>query len=213
MSDDRFERPRPLGYREQTVADLLREAARAEEEDREALRQAKVAEARRARDRARGYTDDETDVPALAAAAHELIVPSLRWFEDEYAELAFVNLRLAKLEAKVGMFLPNPNAHWSVYVVLLSRLSLEEQRGYWRGRPNMPCVYVGQTWHTPEYRFEQHKGRVEGHASRYVRAWGLALLPEVYAPYNPLTQERALEVEDSLADSLHQLGCTVFGGH
>ena len=42
-----------------------------------------------------------------------------------------------------------------------------------------PCVYVGQTWHNPEVRFQQHKDGYK--ASRIVKRWQTSHEEEVRA--------------------------------
>ena len=44
-------------------------------------------------------------------------------------------------------------------------------------------MYVGQTWHDPEVRFQQHKDGYK--ASRIVRKYGKRLLRKKYDHLNP----------------------------
>jgi hypothetical protein len=76
-------------------------------------------------------------------------------------------------------------------------------------RPSHPlCVYVGATGLTPQERFANHKA---GHkANWYVRQFGEALLPDLFAHLNPMTHQRALATEISLADELRQEGYAVW---
>ena len=60
-------------------------------------------------------------------------------------------------------------------------------------RPDLPCVYVGLTGLTPEERFAKHKAGTR--SSRYVKRYGLRLLPELFSPLNPMTYEKASEME------------------
>ncbi len=77
--------------------------------------------------------------------------------------------------------------------------------------PGKPCVYVGQSYYSPDIRFEQHK---EGYKSnRYAKEFGLRLLPELYTKYNPIpTRKDAEELEAWLARELKRKGYTVWWG-
>jgi len=99
----------------------------------------------------------------------------------------------------------------SVYVIRLGTAVLKNRRfraanpGYVKGSP---CVYVGATGLTPEERFANHKA---GHkANYYARAFGEELMPELFAHLNPMTRQRALTTEITLADELRQEGFAVW---
>jgi predicted GIY-YIG superfamily endonuclease len=99
----------------------------------------------------------------------------------------------------------------SVYVIRLGAAVLRNRRfrainpDYVKGSP---CVYVGATGLTPEERFANHKA---GHkANYYARAYGEALMPELFAHLNPMTHQRALATEITLADELRQEGFAVW---
>ena len=88
--------------------------------------------------------------------------------------------------------------HYHVYVIELSNEVLSKPR-FIKSNPNYktgkPCVYVGMTGLDPDVRFDKHKAGIQ--SNRYVRDFGLRLLPELYELYNPLTYDeaRGLEVE------------------
>ena len=83
----------------------------------------------------------------------------------------------------------------SIYVVLLELPS--EEYG----------LYVGLTGLTPEDRFRNHKA---GHKdSKWVRKFGVGLLPALYRHLNPLEYEPAATAEIALAESLRETGVTV----
>ena len=104
-------------------------------------------------------------------------------------------------------------AHHHVYIILLHDSAREEQSGHkGLGKEGMPCVYVGQSWHPPMIRFNQHRYG-ERMSSRYVRKHGWVLLPDVYDSYNPHSAVFSKELEKALAEVLRIIGCTVFGGH
>lgn len=86
----------------------------------------------------------------------------------------------------------------SVYVVLLE-LS-----------PGNHALYVGQTGLTPEDRYLNHKS---GHkSSKWVRRYGVGLLPALYRHLNPLDNEPAMKAEVALAESLRGSGMRVIQG-
>lgn len=101
--------------------------------------------------------------------------------------------------------------HHHVYVVELSRDVLCEPRfkhcnpGY---DPAKPCVYVGMTGLDPDARFDKHKAGIR--SNRFVRVYGLRLLPELYEAYNPMPYEGACEMEVELAISLREKGYGVW---
>jgi len=64
---------------------------------------------------------------------------------------------------------------------------------------------------TPEERFENHKNGIK--CARVVRDHGERLVPRLYAHLNPMTFERAVQMEAMLADLLRKRGFVVFGGH
>jgi len=103
--------------------------------------------------------------------------------------------------------------HHSVYVVLLSRDVLYERKfvkcnpGY---DPDKPCVYVGMTGQSPDVRFDKHKAGLK--ANRYVRKYGLRLMPELYEVYNPMPYGAALDMEIELAIYLRERGYGVWQG-
>jgi len=98
------------------------------------------------------------------------------------------------------------NRRYSVYVIELS-----DEAGK-RLNPHLPCVYVGQTFRTPEERFYQHrKGKK---SSRWVKRYGIRLRPDLYEHHNPIRNRNTAElVEKTLAGNLADEGYTVFGGH
>lgn len=100
---------------------------------------------------------------------------------------------------------------YSVYVVKLDESAKRSKRVVYRGRPEMPAVYVGLTGQTVEERFNDH---VTGHKTR-IRRFAIELMPELYEQYNPLsTWEEAKKVENALAKYLFIFGgYTVLGGH
>jgi len=103
--------------------------------------------------------------------------------------------------------------HHSVYVVLLSREVLDESK-FKRCNPDYdpskPCVYVGMTGLDPDDRFDKHKAGVR--SNRYVHEYGLRLMPELYACYNPMPYEAARDMEVELAIALRENGYGVWQG-
>ena len=101
--------------------------------------------------------------------------------------------------------------HYSVYVVELSAAVWSEPR-FRKANPDyspgMPCVYVGMTGLDPDLRFDKHKAGIQ--FNRFVRDYGLRLLPELYAVFNPMPYEGAREMEVELAIGLRETGYGVW---
>jgi hypothetical protein len=101
--------------------------------------------------------------------------------------------------------------HHNVYVVLLSREVLYEAK-FRRSNPDYdpakPCVYVGMTGLSPDDRFDKHKAGIR--ANRFVRDYGLRLLPALYEAFNPMPYEGAREMEVELAIGLREAGYGVW---
>ena len=101
--------------------------------------------------------------------------------------------------------------HHHVYVVELSADVWYEPRfrksnpDYVRGKP---CVYVGMTGLSPDLRFDKHKAGIQ--ANKFVQQYGLRLLPELYAVYNPMPYRGAVEMEVELAIGLREAGYGVW---
>jgi hypothetical protein len=101
--------------------------------------------------------------------------------------------------------------HHCVYVVLLSSDVAYEPR-FKRCNPNYdptkPCVYVGMTGLNPDDRFDKHKAGIR--ANRFVRDYGLRLLPELYECYNPMPYDAARDMEVELGIALREAGYGVW---
>lgn len=101
--------------------------------------------------------------------------------------------------------------HYHVYVVLLDDAVWNITRfraanpGY---RLGQPFVYVGMTGLDPDLRFDRHKAGIQ--SNRYVRRFGLRLLPALYAMYNPMPYEAAREMEVELGIALREQGYGVW---
>src|SRR6201990_1463344 len=98
-----------------------------------------------------------------------------------------------------------------VYVVLLDDVVWNEAR-FLRAntdyRFDRPCVYVGMTGLDPDLRFDRHKAGIQ--ANRFVFDYGVRLLPQLYAVYNPMPYEAAREMEVELAIGLREAGYAVW---
>ena len=85
----------------------------------------------------------------------------------------------------------------SVYAILLADV---------RGKPGA-SIYVGRTGLEPRERFLNHK---RGHkASRWVRKYGVGLLPALYEHLNPLHSAESVDIEARLAVALRTTGLHV----
>ena len=104
-----------------------------------------------------------------------------------------------------------PRYHHSVYVILLSKDVLYERKFVKCNPdydPDQPCVYVGMTGQSPDVRFDKHKAGIQ--SNRYVRQFGLRLLPNLYEVYNPMPYEGARDMEVELAIGLRESGYGVW---
>jgi predicted GIY-YIG superfamily endonuclease len=104
--------------------------------------------------------------------------------------------------------------HHSVYVVLLDPVvgKLRRVRAVNPNRnPERPCVYVGMTGLKLETRFANHKQGKK--AAALVKRHGIRLLPELYAHFNPMPYDAAVQMERDLTEDLCRAGYTVACGH
>ena len=101
--------------------------------------------------------------------------------------------------------------HHHVYVIELSKDVLYEPR-FRKSNPDYvtgkPCVYVGMTGLNPDLRFDKHKAGIQ--ANKFAQEYGLRLLPELYAVYNPMPYRGASEMEVELAIALREQGYGVW---
>ena len=101
--------------------------------------------------------------------------------------------------------------HYHVYVIELSRDVLYEARfkrcnpDYLPGRP---CVYVGMTGLDPDVRFDKHKAGIQ--SNRYVKEYGLRLLPDLYEAFNPMSYDEARDKEVEVGIDLRGAGFGVW---
>lgn len=101
--------------------------------------------------------------------------------------------------------------HHNVYVVELDACVLKD-RSFKKANPQYEagksCFYVGATGLSPYERFLNHK---DGHkANRYVKTYGLHLRPDLFAVFNPMPYEAAIELEQELAEELRSKGHAVW---
>ena len=100
---------------------------------------------------------------------------------------------------------------YSVYVVELSDRVWNEP-SFRKANPDhqlgKPFVYVGMTGLDPDVRFDKHKAGIQ--ANRFVREYGLRLLPQLYEVYNPMPYEGARDMEVELAIGLREAGYGVW---
>lgn len=71
-----------------------------------------------------------------------------------------------------------------------------------------PCVYVGMTGLDPDVRFDKHKAGIQ--SNRYVKEYGLRLLPDLYEGFNPMTYDEASEREVEIGIDLRSAGFGVW---
>ncbi|NNM80742.1 MAG: hypothetical protein HKM01_09915 [Gallionella sp.] len=101
--------------------------------------------------------------------------------------------------------------HHNVYVIELSKDVLFEAK-FKRCNPNYrsgkPCVYVGMTGLDPDLRFDKHKAGIQ--SNRYVKQYGLRLLPDLYEGFNPMSYAEAVEKEIEIGIDLRSAGLGVW---
>jgi hypothetical protein len=101
--------------------------------------------------------------------------------------------------------------HYHVYVIELSKDVLYEGR-FKKANPDYVtgklCVYVGMTGLDPDVRFDKHKAGLQ--SNRFVKQFGLRLLPELYELYNPMSYDGARDLEVELAIDFREAGYGVW---
>ncbi len=99
----------------------------------------------------------------------------------------------------------------SVYVIELDKEVLqfdEFLKANPRYKKGMPCLFVGETRHTPQKRFNYHLVGYKSH--EFVRRYAKRLAPEYYAGINPVSCDNAKTGEHRLAERLRRLGYAVW---
>jgi predicted GIY-YIG superfamily endonuclease len=100
---------------------------------------------------------------------------------------------------------------YHVYVIELSKDVLYETKfkrcnhNYITGKP---CVYVGMTGLDPDIRFDKHKAGIQ--SNRYVKDYGLTLLPDLYEGFNPMNYDDACDREVEIGIDLRSAGFGVW---
>ena len=106
---------------------------------------------------------------------------------------------------------PAPRQKHHVYVVELAERVWNEP-AFRKSNPDYrlgkPFVYVGMTGLDPDLRFDKHKAGIQ--SNRFVFKYGLRLMPELYAVYNPMPYEAAREMEVELGIALREAGFGVW---
>jgi hypothetical protein len=106
---------------------------------------------------------------------------------------------------------PSRRHHYNVYVVELDDAVWNIAR-FRQANPDhrlgMPFVYVGMTGLDPDLRFDRHKAGIQ--SNRYVRDFGLRLLPSLYEVFNPMPYDGARDMEVELAIGLREKGFGVW---
>ena len=98
-----------------------------------------------------------------------------------------------------------PTCTYTVYVIELSRDCVKEPCAY-------APLYVGQTAHTPEHRFAQHKAGGKLAAPKPHR-YGVKLRWDLMDKMGPLsTRKEAEAAEEAMAQALQRRGHRVFWG-
>jgi hypothetical protein len=94
---------------------------------------------------------------------------------------------------------------YSIYIIELARTCLRKPSAY-------APLYVGQTAHTPEHRFAQHKAGGKLAAGKAYK-FGLRLRYDLMKGLGPFSTRAAAErAEKAVADALKRRGHRVFWG-
>ena len=100
---------------------------------------------------------------------------------------------------------------YHVYVVELSD-RVWNVAAFRRANPDYelgrPFVYVGMTGLDPDLRFDRHMHGIQ--ANRFVREYGVRLLPALYEVYNPMPYDAARDMEVELGIALREAGYGVW---
>lgn len=101
----------------------------------------------------------------------------------------------------------NAKLHHNVYVIELESSVMKDKK-FLAENPgldsSLPCYYVGITGLTPEERFLNHKSGYK--ASKVVKKYGIHLVPGLYEALNPMTYEKATNMETEMAMRLRSKG-------
>ncbi len=101
--------------------------------------------------------------------------------------------------------------HHNVYVIELSKEVLTESK-FKKCNPNYitgkPCVYVGMTGLDTDVRFDKHKAGIQ--SNRYVKLYGLFLMPDLYEGFNPMNYDEASQMEVEIGIDLRSAGFGVW---
>jgi predicted GIY-YIG superfamily endonuclease len=130
---------------------------------------------------------------------------------DYNLPLNLIRPRLSWIAAFTFQTTMRSRRHYHVYVIELSKDVLYEGRfkrcnpGYVSGKP---CVYVGMTGIDPDVRFDKHKAGIQ--SNRYVKEFGLRLLPDLYEAFNPMSYDEACAKEVEVGIDLREAGFGVW---
>jgi len=98
-----------------------------------------------------------------------------------------------------------PSRTYSIYVIELARTCLRRPSAF-------APLYVGQTAHTPEHRFAQHKSGGKLAAGK-PHKFGVRLRYDLMTAIRPLSTRREAELaEKAVAEALEKRGHKVFWG-
>jgi len=105
------------------------------------------------------------------------------------------------------------HAHHNLYAVELKPQVFSLEQKFREANPGYipgvkPCVYVGMTGLTPEERLREH--RSGNHSARFVKKYGVRLLPDLYKRFNPMPYNLAAVMEVELARQLREQGYGVW---
>ena len=156
----------------------------------------------------------ELDPSAVAAIGREFRQDAYFWVQDGTIHVHSCHTqekqKIGTWESRLRTYGDKPTRN--LYVIQLdpsvreiSKAFREKNPDY---QPGKECLYVGTSVLTPGERYAQHKAG-KG-ANRYVKKYGLKLLPKLYEGHPILTANNYVEEERAYAEELRRQGHAVW---
>ena len=150
------------------------------------------------------------DIANYGLKVRDDLAPAATWSTRHEARQA--KRALAAEMNRSGITVMGFHATWRVYVIELS-----DDTGQ-RKNPEYPWVYVGETSHSIEHRYDQH---TSAYRNKYgpvfnkdVYRHAVGLRPDLYADEPELhSKEESEDAERAVIDRLRSIGYSVKGGH
>ena len=150
------------------------------------------------------------DIANFGLSVRDDLAPVATWSTRHEAGLA--KRVLAAEMNRSGLTVMRFDTTWRVYVIELS-----DDTGQ-RKNPEYPWVYVGETSHSIEHRYQQHTSGYRNKNgpvfNKDVYRHAVGLRPDLYADEPELhSKEESEDAERAVVDRLRSIGYSVKGGH